>query len=479
MKPTRNFHSERGSVLIVALIFAGILAIALTSYLKLSLNAGKLANRSFYMNAAQNLVDSGIEHALWSLNNEHLYPAPANWTTGGFAARSGYTNEYQGTFPSASTHYTFSGGVKGQVKVWTGVTNPSAAPEDFIWRTVAQATITLGDGTSFIKMAEAYLQQRSYSDRGMVARNGMSFNGAVVMDSWISRPSGPTSDVPYSTANRRANATVASPALINLQNADIYGYVSIGTSTITTAGIDVGPQGRVRGAFTGPGSGPGIDPARVTCDFTASFPDVNPASPGTASGAITGNTTLPGGTYTVPSINLSGNGADIHIGPSSAQNVILTVTGNVSLNGGAKIFIYPGSSLRMYVGGDVAMGGNSGVQNGTATAPNNPDCFTLLGLRTEADVVGAGGSWWQDWEVRGNGYLSCVIFAPNANVEVVGNGDTYGSLVGNRVDMVGTGAFHQDESLENNRISGLWKLLKWRELYTATDRAAFSSHLSF
>src|SRR5215207_3372902 len=112
----RSLNKSRGSALIVALIFSALLAISITSYLKLALNAGKLANRSFYLNAAQNLVDTGMERAIWSLNNEYLYASPANWTTGSFTARAGYTNEYQGTFPSANTFYTLSGGAKGQVK---------------------------------------------------------------------------------------------------------------------------------------------------------------------------------------------------------------------------------------------------------------------------------------------------------------------------------------------------------------------------
>jgi hypothetical protein len=98
-------------------------------------------------------------------------------------------------------------------------------------------------------------------------------------------------------------------------------------------------------------------------------------------------------------------------------------------------------------------------------------------LRTEAQI--ASGFLMQDWKVRGTSYLSCVIFAPNANVEVNGTGDTYGSVVGNRVDMVGSGNFHQDESLDNYRISGLWKLLKWRELYTESGRAYYANHMSF
>src|SRR5687767_2589235 len=107
-----SLNSKRGSVLIVSLVFAAVIAISLTSYLKLALAAPRLADRSFYSNAAQNLADTGLEHTLWSLNNN-------DWTTtGGFTARSGYTNQYQGTFPSSSTYYTLSRGVKGQVKVW-------------------------------------------------------------------------------------------------------------------------------------------------------------------------------------------------------------------------------------------------------------------------------------------------------------------------------------------------------------------------
>ena len=141
---------------------------------------------------------------------------------------------------------------------------------------MSEATITLGDGSTLRKMAEAYLRQRSYSDRGMVARNGMSFNGNVVLDSWKSRgdPYSLANDIPYSAAVRRTEATVASPALISIQNADIYGYVSIGSSTIDSSGITVGANGRVRGVYPGT---PGIDTSRVTCDFTASFPDVVPS----------------------------------------------------------------------------------------------------------------------------------------------------------------------------------------------------------
>jgi hypothetical protein len=482
---THTHRPERGSVLIVSLILSAIVAISLGSYLNISVSSVRLANRAFYLNAAQNFADIGIERALWSLNNEYQYPSGANWTQGGFSSPS--ANVYRGTFPPTSEissgYYELSGGAKGQVKVWVGGYNP---PVTMTWHVVAEATVTLGDGTKLTKMAEAYLQQRSWSDRGMIARNGISFNGNVMIDAWRSRgsPYSLSNDIPYSTGVRVAEAQIASPKLVTLQNADVYGFAAIGSNTVTYdsvngLGIDCGPSGRLRGAFSGAGSGPGIDPTRVTCDFTCSFPDVNPPT-GTITplpAITTGSHTLAAGQWSVPSVTLNGGTDGIVVGPT-ATNATLVVYGNLTLSGGAKIKIYPGSSLTIYSDGNVTITGSAGVENGTATVPNNPDCFTLLGLRTEAQVVASPTSI-QNWDIQGTAYLSCVIFGPNANIEVNGTGDTYGSIVGNYVDMVGSGNFHQDLSLESKRISGLWKVLKWRELSSAGDRAVYASNLSF
>jgi hypothetical protein len=470
----RSFKSKRGSVLIVALIFAAILAIGLTSYLKLALSSTKLANRSFYMNAAQNLVDTGLERALLSLNNEFSYPSPSNWTTGGFTARSGFSNEYQGTFPSSSTYFTLSGGAKGQVNVWVGGFNAA----NQTWHAVARATITLGDGSTLFKMAETYFQQRSWGDRGMIARNGMSFNGNTRVDAWNSHSDTATTsdDVLYSTGVAVAEATIASPALVSLQNSD---------NDLT--GITVGATGRLAGNFA---AGTGIDTSRVTYDFTASFPDVPaPANSGSSAGnilsPITNSLSLPqvgdtmtGSTYYYYVSSMSLNSTkSLQIGETSPVNVVIVFTGNASLGGSSQLVVHPGSSVTIYTAGDFQVGGTAGIQNGTSTNPNNPINFKLLGTRTEAQIV--AGQSMQILDIRGTSYLSAVIFAPNANITVNGTGDTYGSIVGNRVDMVGSGNFHQDLSLANIRTSGMWKMLKWRELATESDRATYSGEVAF
>lgn len=482
----RSFRSQRGSVLVVALIFAAILAIGLTSYVRLSTGALKFANRSFYSNGAMNLVDLGLEQTLWSLNN-------SDWSR--FTNVSG--GVYRGAFPSATSSYTLSGGVRGQVKVWIDTNNVvGTIPTPHV---VAQATITLADGSTLIKMSEAYLQQRTFNSQPMVARAGLSFVGNVYMDSWDSRSDTATAadDVAYSAGVHHAEAGIASASIsvasASLQNADIYGRAYVGTSD--TSGISVGSGGRLAGTFA---AGSGIDYSRVTANFTASFPDIPfPTGNLTSIGAITGNKTLPvdpvndpvtvkdGKTYymySVPNISLGG-GDELKV--LAGYNVIINVstpTGNtVQTGGNSSITITPTASLKLYTSGTVNIAGN-GVLNGTGTGgtppskPNNPVDFQLFGTRTGADSVTNG---MQRIDIKGNGYLSAVVNAPNADVFVNGNADTFGGIFANQVSMVGNGSFHADESLARIRNSGLWGLTKWRELSTASDRSAYATQLAF
>jgi hypothetical protein len=474
----RSVTSTRGSALIVALIFAVILAISITSYLKLALNAGNLANRSFYFNAAHNLVDTGFEHVIWSLSEARFTAAPANWTNGGFAQVS--ATEYRGTFPTTGT-YSFAGGATGQVKVWSTVINPTAAPANFIWHTVAEATITLGDKTNLRKMAECYLRQRSFFDKGMVAKDGITFTGqGAMVDSWRSRWPTINDDVLYSTVPydpstntgvRRDNATIAGLNFVSLQNGDVYGKASIGGSSLSNFTYQ-----QNNGTLNVLGA-TGVDQTRISLNFTSNFPEVKPVpSGGTALGAVnTGGTVLTTNTtYSATSISLQNN-ETFEIGTTTINaDAVLVVTGDVTLNGSSKIIIHPGSSLKMYVGGDFSMVGQSAsIVNGTTSpsVPSNPDRCQIFGTGTTT----------RTWNFNGNAssYISAAVYAPYANIGMSGGGTTYGAMVGNTFTLNGGGSFHQDESLADLKSSGIWGLAKWRELSTAADRAAYATQLAF
>ena len=481
--------TNRGSVLMVALIFAFVIALSLTSYLSLASHAAKMANRSFYMDGARDLTDVGLEQTLWALNNK-------NWTGGNFAASAGSTDKFQGTFPSSSTYFPLSNGAKGQVKVWVDMSD-AVTPH-----VVSKAIIKLPNGDDVVRISEAYLKQRSYYDDGMVG-DTIDIRGQCTGDSWVSDDGNPaTPPVPYSSGvardNTRFSATSVTVSALDVGQATIRGNVAVG-SPETGGGLAVGSQGTV-GDNAWVSSHRGIQDGHATYDFSASFPDEkNPTPPdgSTVPVLTTASTTLPrrnaAGTiidspasdgyyyYSIPTIDLSGNvdtltvsGGKVILTATTSTGTSIKATGNHS-----GIVVNSNSELKLYTAGDVAITGN-GILNGgvgtTATTSNQPKNFQLYGTRTKAAAATSGP---QSFDVKGNGYLSGVIYGPNANVTINGNGDILGAVVGHNVVMTGNAAFHYDESLPKTLVTGLWGLKKWRELSTPTELAAYTTQLSF
>jgi Tfp pilus assembly protein PilX len=81
-------RTNRGSVLIVALLLAAIVGISLVSYIKLCTTSLKLSHRSFFADAASNLVETGLEEAIWCFNQvgagtpvASVWSAANGWTT--------------------------------------------------------------------------------------------------------------------------------------------------------------------------------------------------------------------------------------------------------------------------------------------------------------------------------------------------------------------------------------------------------------
>ena len=60
--------------MIVALLLAALIAVALGSYLNLSISSAKFAKRTFDGYAALNLAEAGAEEAVWSFNRNTAGP---------------------------------------------------------------------------------------------------------------------------------------------------------------------------------------------------------------------------------------------------------------------------------------------------------------------------------------------------------------------------------------------------------------------
>ena len=151
----------------------------------------------------------------------------------------------------------------------------------------------------------------------------------------------------------------------------------------------------------------------------------------------------------LPSINLSGKKAII----VTSTNAELYVTGNVSLSGQSYIYIAPGASLKLYVGGASTTLSGQGIANSTGQAKN----FFYYGLPTN-----------KTFNLSGNAAFIGVIYAPSAVFNMSGGGtdptDFVGASITGTVSMSGHYKFHYDESLATYGPSKGYVVTSWNEM---------------
>src|SRR4051812_29453212 len=194
MRLTRR-HSQRGSVLLVAVLLCAALALSLGGYIALNTQSLKMANRSFYLAESMNMAESGLEEAIWSFNQARAGDAAA-WD--GWNISDGITAHR--TF----TDFSLGANATGTVKVYVERYAPPTGTQP---RVVALATVTLPGGEATItKMVQARMRQRSYFAAGLVAKNDILFSGNnASVDSWISNPDNDstTPALAYTAGRRR------------------------------------------------------------------------------------------------------------------------------------------------------------------------------------------------------------------------------------------------------------------------------------
>lgn len=446
-------RSQRGAILIVAMLLAAIIAISLTSYMNLSINSLKMADRTFYNNAAMNLLEMGIEEAMWSYNQQ---------TAGSSSAWSSWNTSTGNTAKITLSGFSYGGNSTGSVRIFvTDRTGLGASP-----LIIARSTINIPNQAPLEKWIEITLTKRSKFALGLVAKDSIQFSGNnASVDSWNSDPNGDGSViVPYSSGVANDAGSIGSidvTSTISVSNADIWGTAAVGGSSLSAIGV--GPNGRVGPYGTSSGT---LDPASVSTDFTANLEDVTAPTSGTTLSAINSSVSFSGGTWRIPSITLNAF-EQMNV----TGNVTIVITGaagtsGISITGHAGINLASGATLKIYAEADIDIEGN-GLLN-----PNSqPSSFQLWGTSTSTIA--------QDVKIAGNGTLSGLCYAPNADLSINGNGDVCGSFVANTIRVTGNAAFHYDESLEHFDTGNPYGISKWRELTSAASRATYSSLMSF
>ena len=508
---------QRGSVLIVALLLASIIGISLVSYIKLCTNSLNLAHRTLFANTAANLVEAGLEEAVWSFNQMGGGVATATawngWTTdttkvvaisvtkggsgytsaptvtlsgGGGSGAAATATISNGAVTSVSltnlgSGYTsaptvaFSGGSgSGATATATNVAarrdvlsslaldqNATATVKVFVAGydgsysspvVVAQATITPFDGgTPIVKITQITLKFNGPFVNGVVAKNGIDWNGHPTADSWISNPTNSATGpwAAYSSAGARSNTTVA----------DLTGTVSLGSGGVVQGNLALGS------AVSYGGSGSVSGPISYNFSYTFTMPTYPTAS--SLDNYYNLGSSIPA---SLPRVIDSPNTADgryyyfavgANFGTTISANRNVTIVGSGSTNITGTVTIPSGSSLIVYTDGTI---------NGTFVNNAWAGALQLFTSTTSGTTL------------NGNDNIMACIFAPNSAITGNGGGSSgafYGSFIGSTVRSNGHMDFHYDESLARIASSKPWALTVWRELQTSTERASYTLQLSF
>ena len=414
----KDLRETRGSVLIVAIIFATVAALSLGSYVRLANTEMRLANHQFYGNASLNLAEAGVEEALYAINLSSL--GDENWSSTGLADTLGkYVNSIE-----------LGRGATGSYRVHV------AGAESNAPMIVSEGDVRSGGNGRNVRQIEVLLYQRSLFGGNDLMGDRITMNGNATVNSYSSK-----------TGEFLQQAKVASTSLeegnMDLGNATIYGSVA-------TRGWD--PVTRPNSEIT----------EGITNDFQSSLPDVQlPDSDETINWHYTydgGPGTLDGGHYKVDDINIAGDGEDNLL--RIQGDVVLIVENDIDIKGSAGVLIEDGASLTIYVNGDVSVAG-TGVVNESQT----PSQFQLYGTNLES----------QTFNLSGNAAWYGAVYAPNASITLNGGGNVgafYGAMIGNDITLNGGAEFIGDADLAELLLDDSFAMANWRELF-GNDRYTF------
>jgi hypothetical protein len=425
----RRLADQRGSFLIIAMVFAAAISIVLTSYLALGRTSLKLAHRSYFANDAANLAEAGLEEALYRFNQMGGGVAPATaWSGWAF---SGTNAMY--TLPPFNRDQNAVGIVKVHVKGYDG---SNAAPTVF-----SQAVITPFDGGAPI-VKTLRISLKLNLPFGLVALSGLTLNNSTFADSFDSNPTNsPTGPwVTYSSGIAHLKAKVAVLA----------GAITIGTGKINGdlylgAGVTSPAASKVTGAIIKPYTMAFPMPAYPTSASVSQSYNLGAAIPATLPAA--GNLPAADGRY-----YYFCNGATIGSATiTSGKNVVIVGT-NTSMTFG--LTVQNLATCVIYMDKTVVLAANKTINSSNWAG-------SLQVYTTTASTC----------SFANNSRFSGCLYAPNAPLTASGSGGSdllVGSFVAKTITASNTMDFHYDESLQPGSA---WAVTNWLELQSAADRA--------
>jgi hypothetical protein len=138
----------------------------------------------------------------------------------------------------------------------------------------------------------------------------------------------------------------------------------------------------------------------------------------------------------------------------SGGDVVLHITGDIQLGQSCQIIVKDGSTLTLYVDGNIHCRESSGI---------NPDQPTQDARIIQVYATGEGT---QLFDLKAKSQWTGVVYAPNANVNLYAGGDAYGAIVANTFEFKTSGNYHYDEALRQVQVDDegvRFVVMRWQE----------------
>ena len=417
-------------MVLVALCLTIVLGIAVAGYVALCERTMVLSNRSFCYTSSTQLAETGLEEALWALNQDRN-------TRGGYSWQGWTIDNASGTaLKEPLTGFATNKGVPGVVNVRVdGFRTDSPT-------ITAHGICQMPDGITIDKELKIQAQPAALftGPVGGYSSTSLTINWTDTIDSYNT-----SLGVDYSAQTPTDQAIVSAPN-VSVNAANILGYVATrGSAPVYTT------RGTVKGLHTS--SGIDRDASRVFANASQNLFDVLPDAnlPGVFGGTL-------GASYLNPSqltryqvyddLTLAG-GATLTIdGP-----VIIVVSGNLTIRDYGSIVITTNGSAQIIVAGSIDIQGQ-GIINQTKL-PKNLAVFRRSSPSGNSAYFNVDGSTYSARLETSTPFYG-VIYDPYGSLLVYGTSAVYGSLVANVVTVgYGNGAIHYDLGLRHATFSAL------------------------
>ena len=439
-----------GQALLLCLGITVVLGISLVGIFSYTTNQLSAVARSQSWNESLVLAEAGIEDALQEINKYSNTSTPgSSWNT---------TSATDYWLPLAGNVYYVRRFINSDYyDVY--ITNSPTAPA-----IRSQGVKVTGNNFNRRNLTRTvWVQTKSASlfQAGLLAKNGITLNGNVVIDSFDSQNLLYSTNGQYIASKRKDGGNVAT-VVSNMNFA-----VSVGGSVQVFGKLYTGPGDTIKLAGGGSvgslgwvnGGSAGIQSDWSQHDLNISIPDAPLPPTGGLSLPTKGSNTFQGASQNNSYLLTSGNyqTAALTLGSSDkilvTGNVKLYLNGNFLMSGGnSQIVVGTNSSLTIYAGGSLSIGG-SGAANMTGYATN----LTVYGLTNNTSIT-----------LGGNAGFTGVIYAPHAAFTFNGGGstplDVMGSVVADSITMNGKSQTHYDESLAKVPVGASYVVTAWKEL---------------